>query len=99
MPTGNFKRPPGHLKSLDTKTKQPLRGIIIQNYQVFHANQWLVQFLYILGVQFDGELVTGEYGLSGGGEINYRILPNLRMGAGYMSLVRYKASEELRNRF
>ena len=27
--------PPGHLKSLDTKTKQPLRGIIIQNYQVF----------------------------------------------------------------
>ena len=35
---------------------------------VGHANQWLVQFLYILGVQFDGELVTGEYGLSGGGD-------------------------------
>ena len=33
------------------------------------------------------------------GEINYRILPNLRMGAGYMSLVRYKVSEELHNRF
>ena len=33
------------------------------------------------------------------GEINYRILPNLRVGAGYMSLVSYKASEELRNRF
>ena len=33
------------------------------------------------------------------GEINYRILPNLRVGAGYMSLVRYKASEELRNRY
>ena len=31
------------------------------------------------------------------GEINYRILPNLRAGAGYMSLVRYKASEEVRN--
>ena len=27
---------------------------------VGHANQWLVQFLYILGVQFDGELVTGS---------------------------------------
>lgn len=36
---------------------------------VGHANQWLVQFLYILGVQFDGELVTGEYGLSGGGDV------------------------------
>lgn len=33
------------------------------------------------------------------GEINYRILPNLRAGAGYMSLVRYKASEEVRNRY
>ncbi|MCD7848461.1 MAG: DUF2490 domain-containing protein [Parabacteroides sp.] len=33
------------------------------------------------------------------GEINYRILPNLRAGAGCMSLVRYKASEEVRNRY
>ena len=33
------------------------------------------------------------------GEINYRILPNVRAGAGYMSLVRYKASEEVRNRY
>ena len=33
------------------------------------------------------------------GEISYRILPNLRAGAGYMSLVRYKASEEVRNRY
>ena len=30
-----------------------------------HAHQWFVQFLYILGIQFDGELVTGENGLSG----------------------------------
>ena len=36
---------------------------------VGHANQWLVQFLYSLGGQFDGELVTGEYGLSGGGDV------------------------------
>lgn len=33
------------------------------------------------------------------GEINYRILPNLRAGAGYMSLIKYKASEEMRNRY
>ena len=33
------------------------------------------------------------------GEINYLILPGLRAGAGYMSLVRYKASEEVRNRY
>lgn len=33
------------------------------------------------------------------GEINYRILPALRTGVGYMSLVRYKASEEMRNRY
>lgn len=33
------------------------------------------------------------------GELNYRIVPNLRVGAGYMSLVKYKASEEERNRY
>ena len=33
------------------------------------------------------------------GEINYRILPHLRVGAGYMSLVRRKASEDVRNRY
>ena len=33
------------------------------------------------------------------GEVNYRLLPEVRVGAGYMSLIRYKASEEARNRY
>lgn len=33
------------------------------------------------------------------GEINYRILPDVCAGVGYMSLARYKASEEIRNRY
>lgn len=33
------------------------------------------------------------------GEVNYRILPDICVGAGYMSLARYKAQEEIRNRY
>ncbi|RHJ83456.1 DUF2490 domain-containing protein [Parabacteroides sp. AM08-6] len=33
------------------------------------------------------------------GEINYLITHNLKAGIGYMSLCRYKASDELRNRY
>lgn len=33
------------------------------------------------------------------GEINYRVNRYLKAGAGYMSLCKYKASEELRNRY
>ena len=36
---------------------------------VGHAHQRLVQFFYILSIQFDSELVTGQDGLSGGGDV------------------------------
>ena len=52
---------------------------------VGHANQWLVQFLYILGVQFDGELVTGEYGLSGGGDVLPALSDEIRKGSDMSS--------------